>query len=365
MSSEVIAASTRPMDVQETIDVRGTPVRPHFTVVIPTHGRPSTLGRCLESLVASDLPGDSEVLVVVNGADDESAAQVRQAAAFDKRFGCIHVSRRTPAGARNAALSQARGEIVYFLDDDVTIAPDLFSRAFAAFSARPQMDVIGGPNLTAPGSGRFERCAGLVLASPFGSGGVRARYYPLGTVRETDDHSLILCNLAVRRNALADLDEPFREHLVCNEENVMLAELARRHRRMLYDPDLIVYHARRRDLVSFFWQIFKYGRGRWQNTELFPSSLSAMFLAPVVFLLYLIGLPMFVTPVGLIPLAAYLTMLLLFSAIEARREGDPRCFAILLVLFPACHIAYPAGLLYQAARSLLARVADPELRSDR
>jgi len=354
MSSAAVATGTRSMGAQET------PARPIFSIVIPTHGRPSTLRQCLESLTASDLPGDSEVLVVLNGADGESEAQVRRAAALDQRFGCIHVSRRTPAGARNAALSQARGEIVYFLDDDVTIAPDLFSRALAALATRPEIDVIGGPNLTPPGSGRFERCAGLVLASPFGSGGVRARYCPLGSVRETDDHSLILCNLAVRRCALEDLDAPFREHLVCNEENVMLAELARRHRRMLYDPDLIVYHARRSDLASFFWQIFKYGRGRWQNTELFPSSISPIFLAPVVFLLYLIGLPVFATTVGLIPLAAYFIALLSFCAIEARRAGDPRCFPTLLALFPACHIAYPAGLLYQAGRSLFVRITEPQ-----
>lgn len=258
-----------------------------------------------------------------------------------------------PAEARNAALHKVRGEIVYFLDDDVTIAPDLFSRALETFARRPGVDILGGPNLTPPDSSRFEQCVGYVLASPFGSARVCDRYRSTGRMRATDDRALILCNLAIRSRAIAGRYPVFGGELVCNEENVLLGLLALENRTMLHDPALIVYHSRRGTLDGFARQVFRYGRGRWQNTLALPASLSLIFLIPSLFLIYLASLPFLMFPGRLIPLAAYSVLLTTFAAIEAFRARALRAFPQLLVVFPACHFAYGAGLMWQFALSML------------
>ncbi len=326
-----------------------------LSVVIVTHRRLQLLARCLESVFAAALPADAEVLVVVNGPDPASDGLLRDFAGRDARVLVLSIPATSPAGARNAAMARANGDVVYFLDDDVTIVPDLFARALRVFAERADVGVVGGPNLTPPDSGRFEHCVGRVLESPFGSASVSRRYRRRGGVETVDDRALILCNLAIRRSAFGDLEGPFPEHVVCNEENILLAGLAARGVRMLHDPDLVVYHLRRGTLAGFCRQIFKYGRGRWQNTLVVPDSLSPMFLVPVVFLLYLVSLPLAPGPLYFAPLAAYVALLAAFSIQETLRVRDPRCLPLFMILFPACHLSYATGFLGELVQSVRGR----------
>jgi succinoglycan biosynthesis protein ExoA len=326
-----------------------------LSIVIPTHGRLASLQKCLASIFTAELPDATEILVVCNGSDPPSEDFLRRLSSSEPRLRAIELPAGSPAEARNAAMRMVRGEIVYFLDDDVTIAPDLFSRSLETFARRPEVDVVGGPNLTPPTSSIFEQSVGHVLASPFGAARVCARYRSTGKLRRTDDRALILCNLAIRRSAMAGQHPVFRSELVCNEENLLLGLLEREDRGMLHDPSLVVYHSRRGTLSGFVRQIFKYGRGRWQNTLALPSSLSPVFLIPSLFFLYLGLLPFLASSWRLIPLAAYGLMLLVSAAYESVRAGTPRAFPQLLVLFPACHLAYGAGMLWQCALSMLRR----------
>ena len=323
-----------------------------LSIVIPTHGRLPALKKCLASILAAALPEETEILVVCNGSDPPTEAFLNQLASSDPRLRLIVIAPGSPAHARNLALSEARGEVVYFLDDDVTIAPDLFSRALEVFAERPEVDVLGGPNLTPAASSMFEQCVGNVLASPFGSAHVCGRYRSTGQLRATDDRALILCNLAIRRRAIVGRTPVFGSDLVCNEENLLLGLLALENRVMLHDPDLVVYHSRRATLGGFARQIFRYGRGRWQNTMALPGSLSPVYLIPSLFLLYLVAIPLLPAGWRLIPAAVYVVLLLVFAAKESTRTGRLQAFPQFLILFPACHLAYGAGLMWQCLLSL-------------
>jgi hypothetical protein len=81
---------------------------------------------------------------------------------------------------------------------------------------------------------------------------------------------------------------PFVSHLVCAEENALLAELRRRGEPMRYEPDLRVFHARRPRLSSFAAQMFKYGRGRGELLRRDPGTFRAAYMAPTALLIYLV-----------------------------------------------------------------------------
>ncbi len=325
---------------------------PLLSIVIPTHGRLAALQQCLASIFAAALPEETEILVVCNGSDPPTEDFVTRHASSDPRLRLIVIADSSPAHARNVALSEAVGEVIYFLDDDVTIRPDLFTRAMDTFARKPEVDVVGGPNLTPAASSMFEHCVGNVLASWFGSARVRGRYRSTGQLRRTDDRALILCNLAIRRSAINGRGPVFGSELVCNEENLLLGLLALENRGILHDPDLIVYHSRRGTLDGFVRQIFRYGRGRWQNTIALPSSLSLVFLIPSIFLLYLLAIPLLPASWRFFPLTVYGALLVMFAAAESIRAGSLRAFPRFLILFPACHLAYGAGLIWQFALSL-------------
>jgi hypothetical protein len=91
------------------------------SVVIPTHGRPHLLRRCLEAVLGQTYPPDQyEVVVVEDGGPGEAQAVVSgfQSARQLPRLHYLAVPQGGPGAARNAGWRQATGQIVAFTDDD-------------------------------------------------------------------------------------------------------------------------------------------------------------------------------------------------------------------------------------------------------
>ncbi|CAH2032034.1 glycosyltransferase [Trichlorobacter ammonificans] len=204
-----------------------------------------------------------------------------------------------PSRQRNEAVRQARGEIVYFLDDDSLVPPDCLQRLAGHF-ADPAVAAVGGPSLTPTDDSLLQRAIGAALASPLGAGGVCNRYRSTGTVRRTTERELILCNLAVRREVFLACGG-FDERLYPNEENEFLDRLAATDSLLLHDPLLTVQRSQRASLTAFLYQMFRYGRGRAQQTRI-AGVTGIMPFAPLLLLLYLLSLPLLSLPLLSLPL---------------------------------------------------------------
>ena len=127
-------------------------------VVIPTHGRPTLLGRTLRSVAACDRPDSlAEVVVVENGSRDGAEAVVAEVAAgtADGPGGPLpcryaHRARANKSDALNAVArdlaDRGRGrDLLVFLDDDVRLAPaTLTAYAAAHAAAEAGEDANGG-----------------------------------------------------------------------------------------------------------------------------------------------------------------------------------------------------------------------------
>jgi hypothetical protein len=308
----------------------------------------------LESLVQAAPRRGFECLLVLNGRDAECGAV---AAAFSGRLPGLRILPgplpRSLGGARNAALHEARGEWLCFLDDDAFAPPGYFLALSRAIERHPDAAAIGGPNLTPPGSPLFERCCGHLLGSRACAGPMSRRYREDGAEAWTDDRALILCNLAMRRRALLDDGLSFDETLARNEENLLLEQLLARGRRALFVPDLFVHHERRPTPAAFAVQCFLSGRGRAEMTFKRPSSLRALHAAPALLLAGAAGLILkpawFVLPAAAYAIAAALNA----AALAIRRREGPRALAPLFFLMPAAHLSYAAGLIAGTATGLL------------
>jgi glycosyltransferase involved in cell wall biosynthesis len=108
---------------------------PFVSVIVPTYNRASLLKRLLESLREQTYPADKfEVLVVDDGSTDETPQVVEEfarSAPFAVRY--FRQPRKGPAAARNLGIQQSRGEIVAFVDSDVTVAKDWLTNAVHYF----------------------------------------------------------------------------------------------------------------------------------------------------------------------------------------------------------------------------------------
>ncbi|HSW14892.1 MAG TPA: glycosyltransferase [Solimonas sp.] len=94
---------------------------PFFSVIVPTHLRPTLLRRSLQSLRAQSFQGFEIIVIDDAGSLDSALAAagfLRPEDSFIKRGG-----RSGPATSRNVGLDMARGEWVVFLDDDDCFAP--------------------------------------------------------------------------------------------------------------------------------------------------------------------------------------------------------------------------------------------------
>ena len=311
---------------------------PRISVCIVTGNRTALLDACLASLERQEGAPPFEVLVAADR-DSDVAEVVR------RRFphaGIVAVSGARPGEARNALVERARGELLHFLDDDVTFGPDLLRQLGELADAHPEVQVFGGPNVTPPKSTRFQYVQGAVLSSLVATGPIRRRYGP-HDAGPADERWFILCNLAVRRPAM----RPFAQELVCAEENAVLDELSRSGAAMHYDPEFAVYHERRPDLRGFTQQMHKYGRGRGQLIRREVRSLRIPYLVPSGFVSYLLCLPFLASRrrVALLPLAAYVlldaTGALWIAKTLRRSSAAPLAFVLTAVM----HVAYGVGVL--------------------
>lgn len=208
---------------------------------------------------------------------------------------------RHPSVQRNTALRAARGELIYFLDDDALAPPGNLRRAVAHFR-NPKVQMVGGPNLCPPDAPPLEQVFALVLASWLAFGPSRARYAQVGGVRATSEKELILCNLVARR-ATVLAHGGFNEALYPNEENALMDEIQRAGGKLLYDPELFVYRRPRRTLGAFAKMLRTYGRGRAEQFRATPTFGSALNFVPPLFLVYLLAVIPSVSFTG--PLALY------------------------------------------------------------
>ncbi len=121
-----------------------------ISVIIPVHRGGPILRRCLLSL-SQARPGPQEIIVVIDGHDPSSA---EAAAEFGARVLTL-AERGGPARARNVGGAAAKGDILFFVDADVTIPDDAMNRVEAAFRADPDLSAAFGSYDDSPAADNF------------------------------------------------------------------------------------------------------------------------------------------------------------------------------------------------------------------
>jgi len=247
-----------------------------------------------------------------------------------------------PSSQRNIAAAHASGDILYFLDDDSLVTPQLLNKAVLHYQNNPAVAVVGGPSLTPTENSVFQKAAGAVLASAFGSGGIRNRYRQTGTVRVTDDSELILCNLSFRKDVFLQFGG-LDERLYPNEENELMGRFKKAGKLLIHDPSIAILRSQRPSYNAFAKQIFGYGRGRAEQFHI-SREIKLFTLIPALFILYVLTIPFFIATPYVIPLILYIVMTIYFSAMEGIKKGY-EIGLLGMILYPTLHLCYGAGFI--------------------
>lgn len=242
----------------------------NFSVVVPTYNDEKDLDDCLSSLEKQSK--DFE-LIIVDGHSSDSTVEIAE------RHGAkvVYEEYGTRGGACNVGAEESDGDIIVFTDADATFPPDWLEKVEEKF-AETGADVLGGEDIVKDGSD-FEEDLFVIdkAQDPPGKDDVWKRIRGV--------------NSAYMRDVF--LENKFDPSLRSIEESELHFRLRKKGFKFVFDPEIVVYHHRRRSLKALAKQFFRNGKGRLQvirkhprmldgGTDLVPLGLFVLLLIPLI-----------------------------------------------------------------------------------
>lgn len=292
-------------------------------VILCTYNRCRSLVRALESVAASKLPPsvEWEVLVVDNNSTDQTQ---EVAADFARRhagrFRYAFEGRQGQSHARNAGIKEAEGDVLVFMDDDVTVEPTWLANLTSVFQ-EGNWAGAGGPIL--PESG--------FKLPPWISPSAHHLLAPFVHFNPRPDPGELAeppwgANMAFRKEMFRKYGD-FRTDLglrpgseIRNEDTEFGRRLLAAGERFFYVPSAVVYHPvpeeRLREQYHLAWW---FGQGRAEVRELGVPSGTRLSGIP----LHLLGRAMILAmrwPLALGPSRRFAFKRSLWSTLGAIRE---------------------------------------------
>jgi glycosyltransferase involved in cell wall biosynthesis len=237
------------------------------TVILCTYDRCNSLVNALNSAAALTLPGsvECEILVVDNNSHDLTCEVVeRFCQRYPGRFRYLFEPKAGKSHALNAGIREARGEVLAFMDDDVTVEPTWLQNLTAALYDG-EWAGAGGRVLAA---WSFSPPSWLSLEGPYEIGTALA-LFDLGPEAGPLTQSPIGTNMAFRREVFEKYG-CFRTDLgpspgseIRGEDTEFGRRLIAAGERLRYEPCAVVYHGvpecrLKKDYFKAFW--FDHGR---------------------------------------------------------------------------------------------------------
>jgi glucosyl-dolichyl phosphate glucuronosyltransferase len=245
----------------------------NITVVLCTYNRSQSIGKALESILASIVPSsvEWEVLVVDNNSKDDTRGVANEfCARYPGRVRYLFEARQGLSNARNSGIREARGQIIAFTDDDVTVDPTWLQNltahlqdgtcAGAGGRVRPPKNFVPPNWLTLDGS--IMDSSGVLALFDDGSIAGELKKPPFGA------------NMAFKKG-LFEKYGGFRpdlgrcgNSLIGNEDTELGGRLLAAGECLRYEPNAIVYHPVSQERLNkkyFLAWWFAYGRAMFRQ----------------------------------------------------------------------------------------------------
>jgi len=233
---------------------------PSVSVIVPVYNDPSGIRQTLDSLTDQTFPNDDyEVIAVDNNSTDDTRSIIER---FETDYENIYLEVEEEIqgsyAARNAGIRRAAGEVIGFLDADVTVPEDWLVRGVAVLEGRNadylacDVNLVGsdGPDGYAA---RYDRQTGFPIE----------KYVDVLSFAPT-------CCLFVRYSVFEDLG-PFDERLVSGGDLEFGNRVEESGRTLHYVEDLTANHPVRSTIAALGSKAARVGRGRYQLRSYYPD----------------------------------------------------------------------------------------------
>ena len=258
-----------------------------YSVVVAVYNRPEEMIELLKS-IADQTFRDLQIIIVDDGSDRSSRL------AFQKFKSKLNLSyffteNQGPALARNFGVKKSEGEWVIFFDSDCTIPKNYFF-VVEKFLAENNVSLYGGPDMMDESFSYLQKSINFSMTSLLTTGGIR------GNKISIDKFLPRSFNMGIKREAFDEVDG-FSNIRQYGEDLDLSYKLIFSGKKSSLIPEAKVFHKRRTNLLNFFNQMYKSGKGRhllnikYKNTfklfHLFPSLFIFIFiLSQILFVFF-------------------------------------------------------------------------------
>ena len=278
-----------------------------FSIIIPFKNWSSDLDECLIQIQKLSFKNFEVILLPDDPVEIPAVYQ-------GMSISIIPTGAINPALKRDQGVSDSEGKYLAFIDDDAYPKNNWLDIAYKIFDTQPNTGAVGGPAITPNTDPFWARVSGAVFLSRF-SGGFPERYIPKPPARVVNDWPSV--NLIVRREifeAVGGFDSEFwpgEDTLFCQKISQKTSKI------ILYEPELIIWHHRRKELQKHLRQIGNYGLHRGYFTKIFSgNSRKFIYFIPslwVVFVLTGFVVSLFIKWVFIFYLAGWISYFIVLA----------------------------------------------------
>jgi len=324
---------------------------PFISIVVPIRNEEDFIAATIAELQTQKYPDDRVEILVCDGLSDDRTREIVSAIAeADSRVKLLDNPKRRSSAGRNVGFQSARGDIAIVIDGHVKIGHTDLLANLARCAVESGADCFGRPQPLIPSEpggwaeaiahGRASKLGhspasfihsgheGFAPAASMGAAYRRHVFEKIGYVDETFD-------------ACEDLDFNTR----VDEAGL----------RCFTSPSLTVYYYARQSIRGLFWQMYRYGFGRYKYLRKHPTTLSPYQLAPALLVLNVLLIPVWalIAPLLMwvgIAATAFYGLVSSLVAFSLARQTTWKHLARYLVIFPTIHSGIGVGWLMSLLR---------------
>ena len=244
------------------------------SVIIAAYNEENNITNCLESIFKLDYDkAFLEVIVVDNNSTDRTIELAQQ---FPVRV--LQEFKIGPSHARNKGITEAKNEIIVFIDADVIVPQNWLKNLIIPFSDS-KVGAVGGKILPL----KENWITGFLGHSILGK-------YPRSNYKRYEK-SYITCNLAIRKELLEKgFDTDLKKY---TEDLDITMRIVDQGFKIQYEPTASLYHKHPDTIIQLFQYWVNSVKGRIYFCNKYPAQKTCILMkyqVPILYLLFLIFL---------------------------------------------------------------------------
>jgi len=315
---------------------------PLVSVILPCRNESGYIEDCLKSIFAQEPPdGGFEIIVADGVSNDGTREYLERLSATNPQLRLLNNPGRIVSTGLNAALREARGEVIVRMDAHTVYSPDYIKRCLAVLR-ETGADNVGGPMCTTATTYK-ERAIRAVFHSPFAVGGARSHNSNFEGYVDTVIYGCW-------RKTIFDRVGGFDEELVRNQDDEHNLRISRNGGKIYQSPRIRSQYHVRDSFRAVLRQYMQYGYWKVLVIRNHRQPASLRHLVPAAFvgglgLLLVTGLFWHPALLAAIALAGIYLLAVLFASLITAARTEWKLLPALPVVFCFFHFGYGYGFL--------------------